>query len=357
MTYAPVDISCCVVSSFSKPTENDGSYNYYLLDTGLSATTLFIPYFTQTCTGTGCECGHTETLTFSPALESYSWITYDHATRIISIELNDGTGSTTTEVTFTVTSTLNDLAVSTLSTYTFTAAIVLACAPTAITVPTVADFTYSIGDAQVITDVTGLWPLTPTDCGYTFTETFTWTGGPTWATYPLGATLGQIAFSTSDSANFGTFAITIMNTVAVDGPGTSDYTFGTTTAEKATFTVTVSDPALVCSSTTLNDVAYLLADDETTTPFTKYVNHAYAGTVTLAVPTVQATVDNASVDCGTILYTITSDESGTAFTDIWVTITSVDATTNSISIDPTAYTSYFTDTTKRSVTVYVKAQL
>ena len=113
---------------------------------------------------------------------------------------------------------------------------------------------------------------------------------------------------------------------------------------------------VACSTTTLNDITMVGADDTSTTPVTKYVAHGGTGSVIFVVPTIQAEVVGSSIDCGAITYSVTKNELGEAFTEAWVTIAD-NGSSQLVSFTPSSSTVDFPDSTKTSVNVYIKATL
>ena len=112
--------SACTIATFTAPT-SAGTLTHKI---GTGDQTLTIPAWTQQDSG-GSACSYTETLTFSPALSGYSWISVSG--RVVTIN-SSSSGDVSVNQLFTVTSTLdNSPTNSNDNGYTFTVAMTNPC--------------------------------------------------------------------------------------------------------------------------------------------------------------------------------------------------------------------------------------
>ena len=153
-SYTQVDVTVCTVTTFTAPTSPTNPILYTIDASDFASSSdsdnpLAIGVWTQT-DAEGATCGFTETLTFSPALASYStWI--KQTDRTITNGPDDVNVATATE-TITVTSTLSD-STSTDSGYTFVAQLRRTdCTGAILTAPTPSSSAVSLADYDEATE-------------------------------------------------------------------------------------------------------------------------------------------------------------------------------------------------------------
>ena len=230
--------SACTVSTFTAPS-SQGTVTHKI---GTSASTFTIPAWVQKDSG-NVDCSYTETLTFSPALADHAYVSVSG--RVITIDSSSSSDLNTSQL-FTVTSTLNDNAVSNDNGYTFTVAFSNPCASyTAPASP--ADRNYNIGTGAVTFDI-GAWTKGDNDCSYSdtlaispshasttlSTRTVTINSADTGLvdtsqTFTVTSTLTNDPFSGSNNGY--TFKVTFKNPCATftapSSPSTRTYNIGT----------------------------------------------------------------------------------------------------------------------------------
>lgn len=110
-----------------------------------------------------------------------------------------------------------------------------------------------------------------------------------------------------------------------------------------------------CNVATLGDITFEDTDGVDGTTSFKYVAHSGTGSIKFALPTV-TTSDSST--CGDLEISVLN-ASGNAFSETWIAVTEPTSGNRELEFTPASYTSAsgFAGTTKKSVTVTVRAKL
>lgn len=243
-------------------------------------------------------------------------------------------------------------------TFTVTCEVTSWTVPSAPTSPTF-DLSYTVFETPLSIDISSLAYTQSPACGYTSTNSYSWSGLTTFMS-ESPATSGNIIVSSNNLGNVGSHSIYFTNaiTISSNGPaGSSTFTLNQV-SDQVSFSVTVTDP---CTASTVTALTFKDPSDSSTVT-TMPVTDGLSITVDIDAPANSfSTSEGVSDRCGkmtTAVYT-NNDGTDTNPTNSWASLSGPDATTGKyvLTIDTTKDLTLIAAEAQVSIIIYVKTTL